>query len=147
VFGKVGRLAQRGWTPWIAIFVAADFLGALGVAAFYGAIPRFVPAAYLALSIGTFATYAWDKWRAKRGGDRTAEATLHLLEMLGGWPGALVAQTWLRHKSRKLSYQIRFWIIVACHIGLWAWLGFEKFDAVNARPPSAPFARASPINP
>jgi uncharacterized membrane protein YsdA (DUF1294 family) len=123
-----------------------DFIGALGVAAFYGLIPSAVPFVYLALSVATFATYAWDKWRAKRGADRTAEATLHLLEMLGGWPGALVAQQWLRHKSRKTSYQVRFWIIVACHVGLWAWLGFAKLETANARA-GAPGERAAALTP
>jgi uncharacterized membrane protein YsdA (DUF1294 family)/cold shock CspA family protein len=130
-FGKGGRGPARTWAPWVATFAAADFIGALGVAAYYGLIPRAVPLAYLTLSIVTFAIYAWDKWRAKRGGDRMAEATLHLLEMLGGWPGALAAQHWLRHKSRKRSYQVRFWIIVACHVGLWAWLALEKIQAAK----------------
>lgn len=141
-FGKGGRGPARTWGPWIATFVAADFIGALGVAAFYGAIPRFVPFAYLALSVATFATYAWDKWRAKRGGDRTAEATMHLLEMLGGWPGALIAQQWLRHKSRKRSYQVRFWIIVAFHVGAWLWVGFSKIEGGHQH--AAPARTAQP---
>lgn len=139
-----GAGAPRRWGPWIALFVAVDFIGALGVAAFHGLIPRAVPWVYLALSVATFATYAWDKWRAKRGADRTAEATLHLLEMLGGWPGALAAQHWLRHKVAKPSYQIRFWIIALCHVGIWVWLGLAKLEAVNAA--STPTrSAASPI--
>lgn len=130
-FGKGGRGPARTWAPWIATFAAADFVGVLGVAAFYEWLPRVVPIAYLTLSLVTFGIYAWDKRRAKRGGDRTAEATIHLLEMIGGWPGALSAQHWLRHKSRKRSYQVRFWIIVACHVGVWTWLGLAKLDAVR----------------
>ncbi|MDZ4754669.1 MAG: DUF1294 domain-containing protein [Phycisphaerae bacterium] len=103
---------------WISAFLAVGFLGALGVAAWYGVLPSAVPIAYLAMSLATLATYAWDKRRASRNGARVAEATLHLLEMLGGWPGALVAQHWLRHKVAKRSYQIRFWLIAACHAGI-----------------------------
>lgn len=67
------------------------------------------------LSLATFAVYAWDKSRAQQSGGRTPEATLHLLEFLGGWPGALLAQQMLRHKSAKQSFQVTFWIIVAVH--------------------------------
>ena len=146
-FGKSRPGAVRAWGPWIATFAAVDFVGALGVTAYYGVIPRAVPLAYLALSVVTFVTYAWDKWRAKRGADRMAEATLHLLEMLGGWPGALAAQHWLRHKSRKRSYQVRFWIIVLCHVGAWTWLGFAKIEAEHHRANPAPTGRAARLNP
>ena len=37
---------------------------------------------------------------------------LHLLELLGGWPGAFLAQRRLRHKCSKGSYQFVFWLIV-----------------------------------
>lgn len=42
---------------------------------------------------------------AERGRWRTPENTLHVAELLGGWPGALVAQQLFRHKTRKISYQ------------------------------------------
>lgn len=67
------------------------------------------------LSLATFAVYAWDKRRAVRGGDRTPESALHLLALLGGWPGALLAQQLLRHKNAKASFQVLFWLIVAVH--------------------------------
>jgi uncharacterized membrane protein YsdA (DUF1294 family) len=41
-----------------------------------------------------------------------SEANLHLLELLGGWPGAFLAQRRLRHKCSKGSYQFVFWLIV-----------------------------------
>ena len=44
-----------------------------------------------------------------------SEAQLHLLELLGGWPGALLAQRRLRHKCSKRSYQIVFWLIVLAY--------------------------------
>ena len=51
---------------------------------------------------------------------RTPESTLHLLELLGGWPGGLVAQQVFRHKTRKFSYQLTFWCIVGLHGLVWA---------------------------
>lgn len=56
--------------------------------------------------------YARDKRLAREGAWRVAEARLHLLELLGGWPGAFLAQRRLRHKCSKGSYQFVFWLIV-----------------------------------
>ncbi|HSH09917.1 MAG TPA: DUF1294 domain-containing protein [Oceanipulchritudo sp.] len=64
------------------------------------------------ISVVTYFVYAWDKRRARAGEWRVAEARLHLLEILGGWPGAFVAQRRLRHKCSKGSYQFVFWLIV-----------------------------------
>ncbi len=83
---------------------------------------------YALISGVTFVAYALDKRAARRGSRRTAERTLHLLEFAGGWPGALLAQRTLRHKTRKVSYQIVFWAIVALHAGMWIAAG-----AINAR--------------
>lgn len=69
----------------------------------------------LAVSALTYAVYGWDKRRALEGEWRVAEARLHLLESLGGWPGAFLAQRRLRHKCSKLSFQFVFWLIVLAH--------------------------------
>ena len=67
------------------------------------------------MSLITYAFYASDKRRARRRAWRIPEATLHLLELLGGWPGAWLAQHRLRHKCSKGSYQVIFWGIVVIH--------------------------------
>lgn len=66
-----------------------------------------------------FFLYWRDKHSARNGHWRTPESTLHLTELLGGWPGALLAQQAFRHKTRKLSFQVPFWIIVALHQAIW----------------------------
>lgn len=82
---------------------------------------------YLTMSPLTFALYADDKARAKRGAWRTSEETLHLCELAGGWIGGFVAQRRFRHKSIKKSYQIVFWAIVIVHYIFWgSWLFFGK---------------------
>ena len=63
-----------------------------------------------------------DKARAENGTWRTPEKVLHLLELAGGWPGALVAQWRYRHKTRKVSYQISFWLIVVVNLAVLALL-------------------------
>lgn len=56
-----------------------------------------------------------DKRSARNNGWRIPEATLHIQEFLGGWPGSYVAQQIVRHKTSKRSYRIVFWLIVTLH--------------------------------
>lgn len=74
---------------------------------------------YLLASLLSFVQYWLDKRSAQNGSRRTAENTLHLVELAGGWPGALIAQQTFRHKTRKATYQTVFWLIVAAHQVLW----------------------------
>ena len=77
---------------------------------------------YALASIVTFAVYGFDKRRAVHGGRRVPERSLHTLELLGGWPGALLGQVFFRHKLRKLTYMLVFLGIVALHVAFWiAW--------------------------
>ncbi|GDY15003.1 hypothetical protein LBMAG53_38810 [Planctomycetota bacterium] len=77
---------------------------------------------YLIMSLAASIAYAIDKRAARRGSPRTSEATLHALELFGGWPGAFLAQRLLHHKNAKLSYQIVFWLIVVLHLIVWAFV-------------------------
>jgi uncharacterized membrane protein YsdA (DUF1294 family) len=80
-----------------------------------------VLAVYATGSVAAFAAYAWDKSAAQRGGWRLSERTLHFLALIGGWPGALLAQQVLRHKSRKQPFRIVFWFTVALNCGALVW--------------------------
>jgi uncharacterized membrane protein YsdA (DUF1294 family) len=73
------------------------------------------------ISAITFYVYRRDKELAVSGGWRTPESTLHLLELLGGWPGAFLAQRLFHHKTAKRRFQVIFWIIVALH----QWVSFD----------------------
>ena len=68
------------------------------------------------LSVVTFCIYAWDKLQAKRSGWRVPEANLHLLALLGGWPGAYFAQSVIRHKNTKQRFQTIFKLTIAGYI-------------------------------
>lgn len=77
---------------------------------------------YLGLSVVTVFAYAFDKSAAMSGRWRTAENTLHLLSLAGGWPGALLAQQLLRHKTNKQSFVFAFWVTVLLNVGAFvAW--------------------------
>ena len=80
-------------------------------------VSPWVAAAYLLASLSAFFAYATDKSAARKGGWRTSEATLHGLGLACGWPGALLAQQLLRHKSSKPSFVAGFWATVAINIG------------------------------
>jgi uncharacterized membrane protein YsdA (DUF1294 family) len=66
--------------------------------------------------VWTFLVYAADKASAKRGGRRTPEKVLHALAVAGGWPGALLAQHFLRHKSAKARFRPVFWVTVLANV-------------------------------
>lgn len=82
--------------------------------------PRVVLGVYGVMSLFCFIATYRDKRKSLTRQWRTPERTLHFLELLGGWPGGLIAQQVLRHKTRKLSYQLIFWSIVALHGLAWA---------------------------
>lgn len=77
-----------------------------------------LPLIYLLLSVLCFFAYAADKSAARRGQRRTPESRLLLLGFLGGWPGALLAQQFLRHKTRKQPFLLLFWCTVAANLSL-----------------------------
>lgn len=86
-----------------------------------GRLPTLLALWYAATSIVAMLTYWRDKRAAQRGGQRTPEATLHLIALLGGWPGALLAQQLFRHKSSKPTFQLRFWITVVVNVATLCW--------------------------
>ncbi|MGL6313946.1 DUF1294 domain-containing protein [Vibrio sp. WXL103] len=81
---------------------------------------------YLLMSIFTYLMFAWDKQAAQRGNWRTSENTLHMLSLLGGWPGALLAQFVLRHKSKKQPFKFILWCTIILNIGIFLWLLSES---------------------
>lgn len=81
-------------------------------------LPLWLGAVYLVASVTAYALYAADKRRAIAGSWRISEMTLQVVAMLGGWPGAVLAQQLLRHKSSKRSFQLVFWMCVAVNLVL-----------------------------
>lgn len=102
--------------------VAVIFLLAVGVSVVAAKLPPLVLVLYASASVLTFIMYAVDKSAAQTGAWRTQESTLHLLSLAGGWPGALVAQQMLRHKTKKQSFRSVFWLTVLLNLGVFVWL-------------------------
>jgi len=85
-------------------------------------LPRYCLAVYGGASLVSFVLYAWDKSAAAHGAWRTPESTLHWWALLGGWPGALLAQRLIRHKSVKAEFRTVFWATVALNVVALVWL-------------------------
>ncbi len=100
------------------LFLAAGFYGVLALLAFTGNISWLVVGWYAVLGFITYITYAKDKAAAQNNEWRTPESTLHLLSVLGGWVGAMVAQTYLRHKSQKPEFRVTYYLTVIINLAL-----------------------------
>lgn len=79
-------------------------------------MPAWVVVLYAGMSLSSGLLYWSDKRNATTGGWRTPESTLHLVALAGGWPGAIVAQRALRHKTVKVEFRIVFWCTVAINL-------------------------------
>ncbi|MBK1712991.1 cold shock and DUF1294 domain-containing protein [Rubrivivax gelatinosus] len=103
------------WGTATLFVIPAFLLLYLGLAVLWR-LPPWVGGVYLAASLVTFSAYALDKSAAERGAWRTPESTLHTLALFGGWPGALLAQQVLRHKSSKQAFRRVFWATVVLNV-------------------------------
>ena len=84
--------------------------------------PLAVTLAFAGMGALSFIAYALDKSAANQNLQRTQEKTLHLFDLLCGWPGGLLAQQVFRHKTRKSSFQIVFWLTVVVNCAALFWL-------------------------
>lgn len=100
-----------------AFVTASAFLLFVAGLVRFGQLPGLFLWLYLGLSPITFIAYAVDKTCAGADLRRTPESTLHVLALLGGWPGALFAQQYLRHKSIKQPFRTIFWFTVMLNTG------------------------------
>ena len=105
------------------IAIGIGFLLLAVVLMVMGKVPAVLSLTYLLMSAVPYIAYVLDKDAAgKPRRQRTPEATLHLLDVLGGWPGALIAQQQSRHKTVKASFQAVFWFTVLANLAGAAWL-------------------------
>jgi uncharacterized membrane protein YsdA (DUF1294 family)/cold shock CspA family protein len=104
------------------ILIAIGFIVVVGWSVTAYNMPIQILYLYLAASAITFLFYAKDKRAARAYRWRTKESTLHTLAIVGGWPGALIAQQVLRHKSKKDAFQFMFWTTVVLNCAAFGWL-------------------------
>ncbi len=107
---------MAAWGPATVLAIPGFLLLYLGLTIAWK-LPLAVALGYLVASVVTFFAYAFDKRAAERGNWRTSEGTLHLMALLCGWPGALLAQQLLRHKSAKSEFRAVFWATAVLNTG------------------------------
>jgi uncharacterized membrane protein YsdA (DUF1294 family) len=100
------------------------FAGIYLAAELVWAIPQAIALVYVAASLACFVAYAMDKSAARSRQRRTPERTLLVLGLACGWPGALLAQQWLRHKSAKASFRAKFRVTVLLNVAAFLGLGW-----------------------
>lgn len=116
---KSGGGIQNLRLKWL-IFATLCALPLFGSGSFWLRGVSVIPlAAYGIVSLLAFFLYWSDKRKARTDSWRTPENVLHAVELAGGWPGALLAQQMFRHKTRKVSFQLLFWMIVLLHQVFW----------------------------
>lgn len=113
---------RRAASSYIPLVFAALFVLFVTTETLERRLPLPVVVIYGLVSILTFLVYRFDKAAAQHGRWRTKESSLLLLGLVGGWPGAVLAQRVLRHKSRKKSFQWAFWGTVVINFVALAWL-------------------------
>jgi uncharacterized membrane protein YsdA (DUF1294 family) len=135
VAGQRMPSAPHRRTPRARVGVVTYLPILLFVLAYLGAnalwpIPLWVAGLYAVASVVCLVVYAVDKSAATAQRWRVSETTLLLLGVVGGWPGAIVAQQTLRHKTQKASFRSAFWGTVVINLiafGVFATPAFSLF--------------------
>ena len=110
--------------------IAVVFLAVAFALMLMGIAPALLTMVYLVMSAVSYIAYVLDKDAAgKRRRQRTPENTLHALDTFGGWPGGLIAQQKMRHKTVKASFQTGFWVSVVVNLLGVAWLWYSGIAA------------------
>ncbi|WP_114969889.1 DUF1294 domain-containing protein [Rhodoferax ferrireducens] len=114
------RTTSRTSAPWgnASIIVLTGFTLALLLVTVVRGISAYLALGYMVMSVVCATAYWLDKTAAQNGQWRIPETTLLMLGMFGGWPGAIVAQQTLRHKTSKESFRVAFWATVVVNVGV-----------------------------
>lgn len=121
------RVGAGSGGAWLAATIALVALLTIGLAAVRGWVPGFLPVVFLVASCAVFLAYAFDKSAAMNRRRRTPENVLHLMNLLGGWPGGLFAAQLFHHKSKKLGFRAVFYVCIVLNCAAVGWI-------VHARP-------------
>ena len=112
---KLENKSTQSISP-LYIMIILGFVGFLLHFTIEGKLPLMVIVIYIAMGILTYYIYSEDKDSAINNERRTSEKHLLKLSLFGGWIGALIAQQKFRHKTKKTSFQMSFWITVFFNI-------------------------------
>ncbi|KKO45021.1 DNA-binding protein [Arsukibacterium ikkense] len=111
------------YTRDVSLYFRCAFLVLVVIALLFGTLPYVLPILYIEASLFTYWLYRADKAAAvARQRQRLPEQSLQLFSLIGGWPGALLAQKRLAHKRRKFLFQREFLLVIIGNGILLLWL-------------------------
>lgn len=113
---------RKAYKPLPRSALGAFFLLAVLLGTLFSVVPAMITVGYVLLSLLSYIMYSQDKAAAGKDMQRTPESTLHFVDLLGGWPGALIAQQQFHHKTVKASFQQGFWFTVLVNLAVVVWL-------------------------
>ncbi|KAH7069285.1 hypothetical protein FB567DRAFT_244052 [Paraphoma chrysanthemicola] len=114
------RPRHRPFTPATIAGIFSLVLPTCSMIRLYSSTHSVLPLAWTCVASGvTFLYYGYDKMQARNMEWRVKETTLHMLALVGGWPGALMGMHFFQHKTRKTGFQAVFWGIVIIWEGVW----------------------------
>ena len=109
----------------------AFILTAIVLGATHQIIPFPLAIAYILMSVLAIGLYGKDKFAAKRHQWRTSEGSLHIVGLLGGWPGAMLAQGLFHHKTAKRSFRRAVLVVFGLQAALGLLLAWRRIRAVE----------------
>lgn len=119
---KGSKITERRETTF-PLYFALAFMVLIVVLTTLGCLNWKILCFYVLVNVLTWFLYMLDKEAARKTGQRRRpEKTLHLFSLVGGWPGALLAQRMFRHKSSKREFQEVYWGTVFLHCCALTWL-------------------------
>ncbi|MEF1291723.1 DUF1294 domain-containing protein [Vibrio sp. M260118] len=104
-----------------SLAIAIWFSSALIASVFLLDYPLIACVFYFALSTVTYTVYAFDKDAKQTGSWRIPEITFHVLNLAGGWVGALFAQSIMHHKYHDIGFKFLFWTTLVLNILFYCW--------------------------
>jgi uncharacterized membrane protein YsdA (DUF1294 family) len=121
--------SERSWGIGSTVALLAFAAVYLAITLFRGTHP-YLAVGYLVMNLVCATAYWIDKTAAQNGQWRIPESTLLMFGMFGGWPGAIVAQQTLRHKTAKASFRLTFWFTVVLNVGAFLYVTSPTFSGI-----------------
>lgn len=101
--------------------VAIWFVSTMVASVFLLNFPPIALVSFIAISTITYLVYAVDRQWYHNSGHQIPNTVFYLLNMCGGWPGALFAQSILHHKYTGFDFKVMFWLSMAFNVGFYCW--------------------------
>jgi len=108
----------RHTAVWFGAAMFALTFGVMAALIASGYVPNPLLAWLISITLVTFLAFWYDKAVAGSNWTRVPEKVLFALTLLGGTVGALVGRRVFHHKTRKVEFRVKFWLIVVIQVAV-----------------------------